>query len=222
MSNLNQWYGENSINWGKSYTESWWGSVNETNSWGLIYPANAEGSIFTADATNVFADSSTIKADNGTSGVDAPVISGNSLSDGLTLTSGQVPYFFGNIDHANYTGGSSLLGQVITTAAGQTTLTESQIKSIALWFAGLTDMTIDTWYSVESTFKLVETEADPDNILHNMTDKTGAQVKYINSPVTPGLYVVLIKGGTHNPISAGGRQFGTVGEAWNDRDIIKY
>lgn len=225
MSDITDWYGQNNINWGKSYSESWWGSVNEANSWGLIYPASAEGSIVFSDSTTIKADATLFTADIGTDSYDVddtPALTGNQLSVGFTLTGGLIPYWFGNQDHTYYTAGASLLGQVIATTAASRTLTLGEAKQIAGWFSGNSNMTIDTWYDIESKFKVVETEADPDTVIHNMTDITGAQVKYIVSPVSGHDYVVLIKGGTHSPKSSGGRQILTVGEAWNDRDIIKY
>ena len=225
MANIEDWYGNNSIGWGKSYGESWWGSVNEANSWGIIYPNNAGGSIFTADTTNITADSSFITADNGveSNGVGSlPVITGDSLGDGFNLDNDLIPYWAGNIDHASLTSTPSLLGQAIYGAANQTQLSEAQAIQFTQFFAGITNVSEDTWYSIDQTFKVVETEADPDTIIHNMTDKTGAQVKYVNSTISGVDYIILIKGGTHNPKSTGSRQILTVGEAWNDRDIIKY
>jgi len=70
MATINDWYGENNIGWGKSYSESWWGSVNEINSWGIIYPATAEGSIIYADTTLFTADMTSYTADIGVDSVD--------------------------------------------------------------------------------------------------------------------------------------------------------
>lgn len=220
MANITDWYGQNDINWGKIYSDSWWGSVNEANSWGIIYPATAEGSVLFADNSLTTADATLFTADIGVVD-DTPVLSGTSLSTGFTRGS-LVPYWFGNIDHTSYTAGASQLGMVIANSAGQAKMTLSQAEQIAEWFSENNSMAIDTWYDVASKFKVVETEADPDTVLHNMTDITGAQVKYILSPVASYDYVVLLKGGTSNPTSAGGRQILTVGEVWNDRDIIKY
>jgi hypothetical protein len=228
MANITDHYGENTINWGKSYTNSWWGSVNETNSWGIIYPANAEGSLFTADSTTVFADSSSIKADNGTDTQQggAQVLTGTSLSD-FTPTGNVLLNFGANHDHTYYTSGVSERGQVIFASSfgGQyDLLTISDAKSIAMWFADLTDMTIDTWYPLAQTYKVIETEADPDTVIYNQTSITEAQVKYIDSPVSAYDGVVLLKGGT-NTTTIGintSAQILTVGEAWNDRDVIKY
>jgi hypothetical protein len=69
MANITDWYGQNDINWGKSYAESWWGSVNEVNSWGIIYPATAEGSIISADTTLFTADMTGFTADIGNGSV---------------------------------------------------------------------------------------------------------------------------------------------------------
>jgi hypothetical protein len=69
MSSINNWYGENNINWGKSYSESWWGNVNELNSWGILYPATAEGSIIYADTTLFTADMTGYTADIGNDSV---------------------------------------------------------------------------------------------------------------------------------------------------------
>ena len=153
---------------------------------------------------------------------DLPVITGNSLSDGFNLDNDLIPLWAGNIDHASLTSTPSLLGQAIYGGATLTQLTEAQAKQITQFFAGITNVSIDTWYSIGQTFKVVETEADPDTIIHNMTNKTGAEVKYTESTVLGVDFIVLIKGGTHNPKSTGSRQILTVGEVWNDRDIIKY
>ena len=195
MAGINEWYGENNINWGKIYSESWWGSVNEANSWGIIYPATAEG---------------------------LPSLTGTFISDGFTVTDELLVRWSGDIDHTFFTAGISLRGQAVHTGAGSRTLTLGESKQLAGWFSENTDMTIDVWYDIPSKFRVVETESEPDTILHNMTDATGAQVKYILSPVQGTGYVVLIKGGTHNPKSSGNAQILTVGEVWNDRDIMKY
>lgn len=65
MANITDWYGQNDINWGKLYSESWWGSVNEANSWGIIYPESAEGSNVYADTTSFTSDTTSLTADNG-------------------------------------------------------------------------------------------------------------------------------------------------------------
>ena len=33
MANIEDWYGRNSIGWGDTYDNSWFGNVNETNYW---------------------------------------------------------------------------------------------------------------------------------------------------------------------------------------------
>lgn len=208
------------MSYGSIYPVSWWGNANEPNSWGIVYPLTAGGTILTADLTTITTDSTSFTVDNGVTDI-TPQITGDSLVTGFVRGS-LVPYWFGNVDHTLYTSGASQLGMVIANTANQTKMNQEQAEQIAEWFSENNSMTIDTWYPVASKFKVVETEADPDTILHNMTDITGAEVKYILSPVASYDYVVLIKGGTSSPTSAGGRQILTVGEAWNDRDIIKY
>lgn len=222
MAEISDWYGNNNINWGATYPESWWGNANEANSWGIIYPATAAGTIVTADSSILEADSTLFTVDNGSASyTENPELVGTSLSDGFTRGS-LLPYWFGNTDLTYYTGGASQLGMVISNAASQTKMTQTQAEQIAEWFSENGSMDIDTWYPVASKFKVVETEADPDTVIHNMTDITGAEVKYILSPIASYDYVVLLKGGTSSPTSSGGRQILTVGEVWNDRDIIKY
>ena len=83
--NITDWYGNNTISWGKSYEESWWGNVNEANSWGIIYPNNAEGSFVTADSTLFTADSTFFKADNAPANSLLPFACANAV---LTLANG--------------------------------------------------------------------------------------------------------------------------------------
>ena len=63
MANIEDWYGRNSIGWGDTYDNSWWGNVNETNNWVIIYPFNAEGSLLLADTNLINADTTIYKAD---------------------------------------------------------------------------------------------------------------------------------------------------------------
>ncbi len=48
MAYLINWF-LNAINWGRSYSVSWWGNVNESNFWGIVYPFDADGSWLTVD-----------------------------------------------------------------------------------------------------------------------------------------------------------------------------
>lgn len=63
MANIEDWYGRNSISWGKTYEVSWAGNVNEANSWGIIYPFNFDGGFLNADTNLISADSTQYKAD---------------------------------------------------------------------------------------------------------------------------------------------------------------
>lgn len=82
MSNISDWSGSNTINWGKSYEESWWGNVNEANSWGIIYPFNAEGSFVSGDSNIFTGDTDFFTADN------APADSFACVNATLTLANG--------------------------------------------------------------------------------------------------------------------------------------
>lgn len=83
MADISDWYGENTIDWGDSYAESWWGNVNEANSWGIIYPATAEGSIITADTSIFTADQTIYTADGGDGSV---VVSPDTTPPVITIT----------------------------------------------------------------------------------------------------------------------------------------
>jgi len=124
MANITDWYGQNNINWGKMYSESWWGSVNEANSWGIIYPASAEGSIIYADTTLFTADMTSYFADNGTeadlgnggdtpgtiSSVDFSILTSISGVTSFSFTYGGTTYTRGMVDDpadiTNYDGTS--------------------------------------------------------------------------------------------------------------------
>ena len=213
---------------GSIYSVYWWGETNEPNGWGSIYPFNAQGSIVFADSTLETVDSTKITVDSGnaTAADDSVVLSGTLLSDGLTLTGNILLRFAAQQDHTYYTSGSSQMGQVIytTSSGGYDKMTVANAKSIAMWFANLSDMNIDTWYPLAQTYKVVETESDPDTVIFTQTSITGAQVKYIDSPVASYDGVILLKGGTYTTsiVLQGSAQILTVGEAWNDRDLIKY
>lgn len=60
---ISYWYGNNTISWGSSYSESHFGNANEANSWGIIYPATAGGSSLTVDTSSILADSTSITVD---------------------------------------------------------------------------------------------------------------------------------------------------------------
>ena len=60
---ISNWYGNNTIGWGSSYSESHFGNANELNSWGIIYPATAGGSSLTVDTNAIKADSTSITVD---------------------------------------------------------------------------------------------------------------------------------------------------------------
>jgi len=210
--------------YGSIYPVSWWGETNEPNGWGSIYPFNAGGSILTADITTITADTDRFNADNGDSTqTQVTPLTGTLLSTGFTNGS-LIMRFYSDVDHTFLTAGQSLRGIAIVNGPGSALISLNQAIQISGWFSENTSMTIDTWYPVASKFKVIETEADPDTVRHNMTDITGAQVKYILSPVSGYDYAILIKGGTSSPQFPlnGGAQILTVGEAWLDRDIIKY
>ena len=134
MSSINNWYGENNINWGKYYSESWWGSVNELNSWGIIYPATAQGSIIYADTTLFTADTTFFTADIGN---DSVVVSPDTTPPVITITgSSSISLNVGdsyteagatatdNID-GNLTSSIITSGTVDTATAGTYTITYS-------------------------------------------------------------------------------------------------
>ena len=66
--NITDWYGNNTIGWGESYKDSYWGNVNELNSWGIIYPNTAEGTVIRASSDNISSDTSIFTADNSAAG----------------------------------------------------------------------------------------------------------------------------------------------------------
>lgn len=169
MSNITDWYGQNSINWGKSYSESWWGSVNEANSWGLIYPASADGSIIYADTTLFTADMTSYTADIGVASVDVtpPVITliGSST---INLTVGDSYTELGatatdDVD-GNLTSSITTSGSVDTSTASTYTITysvsdssgnsTSANRSIVVSAAASGDtpgtVTNDTWHYMSS------------------------------------------------------------------------
>ena len=134
MSSINNWYGENNINWGKSYSESWWGNVNEVNNWGILYPATAEGSIIYADTTLFTADMTGYTADIGN---DSVVVSPDTTPPVITITgSSSISLNVGdsytdagatatdNID-GNLTSSIITSGTVDTATAGTYTITYS-------------------------------------------------------------------------------------------------
>lgn len=63
MAAVIDWYGRNSIGWGKTYEVSHAGNVNEANYWGYIYPFNFDGSTFDVSTSTVTADNNIYKAD---------------------------------------------------------------------------------------------------------------------------------------------------------------
>lgn len=63
MAVITDWYGRNSIGWGKTYEVSHAGNLNESNGWGKFYPFTVLSSIFEVSTTSVTADNSIYTAD---------------------------------------------------------------------------------------------------------------------------------------------------------------
>ena len=122
MADISNWYGQNNINWGKSYSESWWGSVNEINSWGIIYPGSAEGSTVTSDSGLFTADTNSITADNGVAGS----LTTFACSDaGFTIQDGTTGDTISLVNDASVTQGTLVSITPSTYQSGLTTYTAS-------------------------------------------------------------------------------------------------
>jgi hypothetical protein len=128
MANITDWYGQNDINWGKLYSESWWGSVNEANSWGIIYPESAEGSNVYADTTSFTSDTTSLTADNGVAGSLATfacsdagfIIQDGTTGDSISLVNDAsvIKGTLNSILPSTYQSGSSTYTANITIPAG--------------------------------------------------------------------------------------------------------
>jgi len=135
MATINEWYGENNINWGKSYSQSWWGSVNEANSWGILYPGTAEGSIIYADTTSYTADATGITSDNGVGGVVTPPATPGTATDTTWWTAYSVETTQSGVLYFQFTYNSVTYGRGVvgtqaeyTDYAGETVVGGSEVS----------------------------------------------------------------------------------------------